>query len=103
MLHLVSLLIGVAIFVWKSKALHSASPPLAATYRSDIAFAAIVLVVIFLFLLLEYGRNRRKHKRMLTKLDKIVTDLTHTTGQAELAEIRANLKNALDNFDDSFL
>jgi hypothetical protein len=99
LLHLISLLIGVAIFVWKSQVLHS-SPP-SVTYRSDITFGAIILAVIFLLLLLEYMRNWRKHKKMLTKLEKIVVDLTQQAG--DLSGIRTDLNKALGDYDSSFL
>ena len=101
LLHLVTLLIGFAVFVSKSQVLNSGSPPLTATYRSDIILGAIVLAVIFLLFLLGYMRNQRKHKQMLTKLDKIVVDLTHV--DADLPEIRKTLNKALDDYDSLFL
>jgi len=101
MLHLVSLLIGFAIFLWKSPTLHAASSSPFATYLNDIILGTIILAVIFLLFLLEYMRNRRKHKKMLTTLDKIVVDLTKP--DSDLSTIRTNFNTALDKYDSSFL
>jgi hypothetical protein len=94
-LHLFITLIAAEIFVWQSTSLHDYK------YRADIELGLIILAASTAILLLEYMRNRRKYRCTLSRIDKLVVDVSNP--EANLNAIRDGLKVIIDKHNREFL
>jgi len=77
LIHLLALATVGAIFVWKSETLKTANSPITKENGADLLFGLILVLIVSLPLLLEYMRNWRNHRVAVTKVDRLIVDLTN--------------------------